>query len=233
MLSAVTAADAFLHDPVFGTPCRLRPQGRRLRARERARLRAQAARHPRPRSPILRGQPVQENAGVAGRRLLPLRFQRDFHYIEAKHPDPALIPPSPRRAARSSGSTNSPTRSCSPAERRCSSTGSSRRASSESPGRRGRRRKAAQRDELPPILDYVETSSRKARRLSGRRQADAGGHLRRKPVRQSSPSRRRSSTPAPHPRTSPMWSASSPARASLRLIEKETALLERTAVPAE
>ena len=48
-----------------------------------------------------------------------------------------------------------PTRSCSPAGARCSSTGSSRRASWGRPGTR-RSPAKAECEELPPLLDYLE-----------------------------------------------------------------------------
>ena len=55
-----------------------------------------------------------------------------IHYLDALKPDPELIPRDPSSAAGRSGSTSSPTRSCSPAGRRSSSTELSHRASSAS-----------------------------------------------------------------------------------------------------
>ena len=94
---------------------------------------------------------------LARRRFRDLRFLRDRRLSGR---DQARAEPDPDRAtARGrgrSGMTSSWTRSCSPAAARCSSTASSRR---DSWARRATRRSAdkAECEELPPLLDYLES----------------------------------------------------------------------------
>ena len=78
------------------------------------------------------------------------------HYLEAKHPEPALIPAEAKARGRDDLvrriRRHDPVRV---RRRRCSSTASSRRASS---GREGDLAAAdkAERETLPPLLDYLE-----------------------------------------------------------------------------
>ena len=62
---------------LFGRhPVALRPQGRRVRDGEGRRFRAETARHRQFRPRLLQGKSVPEDAGAAGRRLLPRQLQR-------------------------------------------------------------------------------------------------------------------------------------------------------------
>ena len=102
-----------------------------------------------------RGQPVQEDAGAGRRRLCLADSTAIIHYLEAKYPEPALIPADPQ-GARADDLVRRVRRHDPVRLRRQDVLQPRRRAALPRPRGDLAAADTAERDELPPLLDYLE-----------------------------------------------------------------------------
>ena len=115
-------------------------------------------------TPVAPGDPNPDFRAASPFGKMPALADGDFslpdssaivHYLEALHPEPALIPSDPRQRGKVIWSTNSPTPSLAAAAPRFFSTASLRHAFGPAGRRKCGRRGRARR--MPPIMDYLES----------------------------------------------------------------------------
>ena len=205
------------HDRLRFVAVAVRAQGARLRRREGDRGRAEADRRSATRIPSSARPARSARCRASATAISPSPIPRAIvAYLEAVQPEPNLIPTEPQGAGADDLVRRiSPTRSCSPAAARCSSTASSRRASWACRAtRRSRTRpNATSCRRCSTIWSGVIPDER----LPGRGPADAGRHRGGEPVRQSRGISSVAIEPARYPRTA-RYVERDPGAAELRAV---------------